>query len=122
MIFGGTQLINRPPAARYSGPVEADGRPSLRHAENRGLVAVGTTVARRPPHRSVRAELPHKMCCSTFYALCGRQNYVASSVEPSCSLRCCARGRHIGTRPTGLSRTSSGLGHRASVVSTYWHP
>src|SRR5262245_18397541 len=37
MIFGGTQLINRPPAARYSGPVEADGRPSLRHAENRGL-------------------------------------------------------------------------------------
>lgn len=24
-----------------------------------GLVAVGTPVARRPPHRSVRAALPH---------------------------------------------------------------
>ena len=26
---------------------------------NRGLVAVGIPVARYPPHRSVRAELPH---------------------------------------------------------------
>src|SRR5256885_1217835 len=27
--------------------------------ENRGSVAVGTTVSHRPPHRSVRAALPH---------------------------------------------------------------
>jgi len=31
-------------------------------------VAVGTAVTCRPPHRSVRAELPHKMCSATFYA------------------------------------------------------
>jgi len=31
-------------------------------------VAVGTAVTCRPPHRSVRAELPHKMWLSTFYA------------------------------------------------------
>ena len=36
-------------------------------------------ISNRPPHRSVRAELPHKMCSHTFYAVCGRENYVAPS-------------------------------------------
>src|SRR5262249_22639683 len=45
------------------------------------LVAVGTKVAHRPPHRSVRAVLPHKMCSSTFYAICGRENYVVASEQ-----------------------------------------
>jgi hypothetical protein len=35
-------------------------------------IAVGMTIADHPPHRSVLAELPHKMCSSTFYAICGR--------------------------------------------------
>src|ERR1035438_6118821 len=37
MIFGGTQRINRPPAARCSGPVEPGSRRNLRYGENRGL-------------------------------------------------------------------------------------
>ena len=42
-------------------------------------VAVGTAISNRPPHRSVRAVFPHKMCSHTFYAVCGRENYVAPS-------------------------------------------
>jgi hypothetical protein len=34
-------------------------REILRASKTDGLVAVGTTVARRPPHRSVHAALPH---------------------------------------------------------------
>ena len=37
MSFGGTQLINRPPAARSSAPVEADGRRSLRLRRKAGF-------------------------------------------------------------------------------------
>ena len=42
------------------------------------LVAVGTEVTPRPPHRSVRAELPHQMWSTTFDALCGPVKYVVA--------------------------------------------
>ena len=34
--------------------------PALRQRTKNAAVAVGTPVTRRPPHRSLRAELPHK--------------------------------------------------------------
>ena len=43
------------------------------------LVAVGTAVSPCPPHSPVLALLVHKMCSSTFCAICGLQKYVAAS-------------------------------------------
>src|SRR5215831_11118208 len=71
------------------------------------LVAVGTTVARRPPHRSVRAELLHKMCSSTFDAICGRENYVAPSEQLRWNEQTDCPGRHITTLAKGSSGMSS---------------
>jgi len=34
-----------------------------------GRIAVGMAITDRPTQRSVRAELPHKMCSSTFHAV-----------------------------------------------------
>ena len=42
-------------------------------------VAVGTEVTPRPPHRSVHAQLTHKMWSTTSYALCGPGKYVVPS-------------------------------------------
>jgi hypothetical protein len=47
----------------------------MRASESR--VAVGTVVTHRPPRGSVRAELPHKMLSTTFYAECGEVKNVA---------------------------------------------
>src|SRR5687767_489353 len=42
-----------------SGCFRRDGRPAAAALPARELIAVGTVIADRPPHRSVRAELPH---------------------------------------------------------------
>src|ERR1035438_4236395 len=52
-----TAFALAPGAARGTNGTRFKLRSSLRLQKN--AVAVGTTIADRPPHRSVRAELPH---------------------------------------------------------------
>ena len=61
------------------------------------MVAVGTAIADHPPHRSVRAELPHKICSNTFDEVCGLQNYVAPCGQAHWNQRSGDSGRHITT-------------------------
>ena len=62
------------------------------------VVAVGTAVTRRPPHRPVLARLTHKMWASTFHAICDRQSYVAPNVQPRRNQWRESCGRPIRTR------------------------
>ena len=72
-IFAGCCVNFSPSTYAAAWPVRAGlgGGIELEFCQSAGdelLIAVGTPITGRPPHRTVRAEFPHKMWCTTFYA------------------------------------------------------
>ena len=72
--YRGKQVPAGPSGSR---PRDRIGKPGSSDRCVKKPVAVGTAVTRRPPHRSVQAELPHHMLSTTYDALCGEVKNVA---------------------------------------------